>query len=54
MATSLIAQINSAILIVAAAAFYDNPDAVSGDLYSAHDLLGTLVGPGASLLRDNH
>lgn len=48
--TGLITQINSAILIVAAAAFYQNPDVISGDLYSAHDLLGKLVGPAPAFL----
>ena len=45
--------INSAILLVSAAAFYDQPDndgVISGDLFAAHELLDRLVGSGPAFL----
>jgi metal iron transporter len=42
--------INSAILIIAAAAFYKNPDAAEADLFAAHRLIGDYLGSGPALL----
>lgn len=42
--------INSAILIIAAAAFYKNPEAADADLFAAHHLIGSYLGSGPALL----
>jgi metal iron transporter len=39
--------VNSAILIVAGASLYDNPDALEADIFGIHDLLSTSLSPGA-------
>ncbi|CAK7200018.1 NRAMP-like transporter smf-3 [Sporothrix eucalyptigena] len=39
--------VNSAILIVAGASLYQNPDAISADIFAIHDLLVTTLSPAA-------
>lgn len=39
--------VNSAILIVAGASLYGNPDALSADIFGIHDLLSTSLSPAA-------
>jgi metal iron transporter len=42
--------VNSAILIVAGSALYDNPKAASADLFGIHDLLSTSLAPAAGTI----
>ncbi|KAF5724001.1 manganese transporter [Fusarium mundagurra] len=42
--------VNSAILIVAGASLYQNPDAVDADIFSIHDLLASSISPAAGIL----
>ncbi|KAF5639052.1 manganese transporter [Fusarium sp. NRRL 25303] len=42
--------VNSAILIVAGASLYKNPDAVDADIFSIHDLLASSISPAAGIL----
>ncbi|RBA18345.1 manganese transporter [Fusarium proliferatum] len=42
--------VNSAILIVAGASLYKNPDAVNADIFSIHDLLASSISPVAGIL----
>ena len=42
--------VNSAILIVAGSALYDNPKATSADLFGIHDLLSTSLAPAAGTI----
>ncbi|KAE8350665.1 natural resistance-associated macrophage protein-domain-containing protein [Aspergillus coremiiformis] len=42
--------VNSAILIVAGAALYGNPDVGEADLWGIHDLLSTSIAPAAGLI----
>ncbi|KAF9777203.1 hypothetical protein IL306_004508 [Fusarium sp. DS 682] len=42
--------VNSAILIVAGASLYKNPDAVDADIFSIHDLLSSSISPAAGIL----
>ena len=39
--------VNSAILIVAGASLYHNPDALDADIFAIHDLLSQSISPGA-------
>jgi metal iron transporter len=42
--------VNSAILIVAGASLYNNPDAIDADIFSIHDLLSSSISPAAGVL----
>ncbi|KAH6957254.1 natural resistance-associated macrophage protein-domain-containing protein [Fusarium avenaceum] len=42
--------VNSAILIVAGASLYNNPDAIDADIFSIHDLLVSSISPAAGVL----
>lgn len=42
--------VNSAILIVAGASLYNNPDAIDADIFSIHDLLASSISPAAGVL----
>ncbi|KAF4345174.1 transporter smf2 [Fusarium beomiforme] len=42
--------VNSAILIVAGASLYNNPDALDADIFSIHDLLVSSISPAAGIL----
>ncbi|KAJ3483603.1 hypothetical protein NLG97_g7265 [Lecanicillium saksenae] len=42
--------VNSAILIVAGASLYKNPDALTADIFGIHDLLSKTVSPAAGLI----
>lgn len=42
--------VNSAILIVAGASLYRNPDALTADIFGIHDLLSKTVSPAAGLI----
>ncbi|KAJ4266179.1 NRAMP-like transporter smf-3 [Fusarium torreyae] len=42
--------VNSAILIVAGASLYNNPDAIDADIFSIHDLLASSISPAAGTL----
>ncbi|KAK0387245.1 hypothetical protein NLU13_5558 [Sarocladium strictum] len=53
MATSLFTFalfVNSAILIVAGAALYNNPEALSADIFGIHDLLSKSISPAAGTI----
>ncbi|KAK6957035.1 hypothetical protein Daesc_002320 [Daldinia eschscholtzii] len=42
--------VNSAILIVAGASLYQNPDALEADIFGIHDLLAQSISPGAGTI----
>lgn len=42
--------VNSAILIVAGASLYQNPDALNADIFGIHDLLSQSISPGAGTI----
>jgi metal iron transporter len=42
--------VNSAILIVAGASLYNNPDAIDADIFNIHDLLSSSISPAAGVL----
>lgn len=42
--------VNSAILIVAGAALYNNPDALDADIFGIHDLLSKSISPAAGII----
>jgi metal iron transporter len=42
--------VNSAILIVAGASLYKNPDAIDADIFNIHDLLSSSISPAAGVL----
>jgi metal iron transporter len=42
--------VNSAILIVAGASLYDNPEALDADIFAIHDLLATSISPAAGTI----
>ncbi|OIW24375.1 natural resistance-associated macrophage protein [Coniochaeta ligniaria NRRL 30616] len=42
--------VNSAILIVAGASLYNNPEALQADIFAIHDLLSTSLSPGAGTI----
>ncbi|KAL7622280.1 NRAMP-like transporter smf-3 [Parahypoxylon ruwenzoriense] len=42
--------VNSAILIVAGASLYNNPDALEADIFGIHDLLAESISPGAGTI----
>lgn len=42
--------VNSAILIVAGASLYNNPDALEADIFGIHDLLSASLAPGAGTI----
>ncbi|KAI1499481.1 natural resistance-associated macrophage protein-domain-containing protein [Biscogniauxia marginata] len=42
--------VNSAILIVAGASLYENPDALDADIFGIHDLLATSISPAAGTI----
>ncbi|KAJ6038046.1 hypothetical protein N7460_007817 [Penicillium canescens] len=42
--------VNSAILIVAGASLYNNPDALDADIFGIHDLLSNSISPAAGMI----